>query len=1281
MARLFLNSGQTFGTVGAGLATNVFGTSTGNESVSVAADGDVIFDPSFNGGGDVINIGGNAALYTASFSGSNLILTSAAGANITIPFGTAGTTINFLDAANRVLRVSGSSVLLGSQTITAGGVAVSPGSGGNPDPDNTYNLTASTDIITGTGGADAFFAYLSQNPALGGVSNSISSADRLFGGGSTGDTLYAEVIPEFFSGTGDSQIDIQPTIRSIEDIDFEARDLAVSGNRYAQVAKFDSAPVWESEGPYTPNQIIIVDGKNMRDVDHIGSANSDGDLVIENLNTLTTGGQARNTESVTITMDHTDNFNSDDDASDLHVYFDDDYLLAGQSTTSSQANYWLLDEDSADYVNVPLLNVERNGVRFSIDGNPQTVRVADNTAGVPDSWEAYAQALQDDINDQIAAGNSILEGLTVVVDYNNTDNTFNDFGANVTIPAITILDEFGREFSDLGFITPEDSTGAFDIYGRVSNDPSEQFDNPVTVNIELTKVGRNGEGGDLIIGGKNGDKGIEVFKVEVLGVGDEDPSGDVAKPSNLGTLASTGGDLAEIYIVTAPEFVDGDTFASLTIRDGFGNGYSGFDNPSVPGSVTPNDLRLVDADGFLGDLSLGTCYRVVNLDTLTALGGGNILFRGVVDGNEVNQPYSYTTGSGSDVVDLYLDGDGLDYAQSSVHVSTNAGTDTVYLSTTIDETSSPNGGNPEPINQAILRNIHINTGANDDVVYADVGSGNTIIETESGNDVVYTDGGTAGARWAFNYDDANQPNPTSSEDLTGVQTSPMYLMGATVRVSLSGAGISDLTDGGGVMALFNGADADAIQADGYENGYEAFFTISQLNNGRSYFGDQTDVNDAIIAAIEGHPVLSKLLTVEIRENNTLVITSITSGLFANGDLEITVDQANWASVQQGNGVLAEARALSGNSSLTHTDIWGVDSATANAAAPTAKPGYVYDLLGPDETDASYNAELDAWYTNLGVNNADLLNTSSASTSETDNHVNLGTGNDLWVLSTDSNNPSIPTMTVSTGNALLNGESNEELILEDLFGNDTIMNFETGLYNAQANGGTTVVDTATVLLPARFTDAYEDGLDFINFLDYLTSQEDESVNTPSNPDSDVSHHIIPVTLDYNEDAVPTNQHDANEVVVVRFDQGVTSNTWASLNATTVQNLYNNSGTTTNDYGSLLDENFFANDEYDDTNATLATGVDPLLNTAKGILMVENGANLGEYKVFELSWNGNSDADGGADSGPDTNDYDGIVTATLIGTLDFGTSLTGLHEINLVGSETYNDLLMNGWAAVA
>lgn len=1249
MARLFLTSGQTFSTVGeSSTPTEVIGTN-GTETVNIAANGDAFFDGSFNRGGDIINIGGNASLYTATIvGGSRLVLTAANGASIDIPVGGVGATVNFADAEARLLRFNSTGqMLLGTQVIAASGTtAVAAGTGDPVDPvDNEFYLDAQTNMINGTGSADAFYAYLSQNPALGGVSNSLSSADRLNGGGGT-DYLYAELIPEFFSGTGNTQVDIQPTIRSIEDIQFEARDLVNQSGG--------------GDGEDDASQIIYVDAKNMRDVVEIGSENSDGDLVIENLNTLNSAGRARNTEEITITMDHTDNFNSDDDASDLHVYFDDDYLLAGQSRTTSQANYWMLDEDSPDYVNAPLLNIERDGFRLTIDGDPVSIILPFAVADAANTWEQYAAAINTRIDQMIAAGNTILEGVNAVVDYNNTDSTYNDLGQLVVIPAISLIDDQGRELVPTGFSSPAEATGAFDIYGRFDNEPSETFDNPITVNIELTKVGRNGDGGDLIIGGKNGDKGIEVFNVSVLGVGDEDPSGDVSKPSSLGTLASTGGALEEVYIVTDPEFADGDTFASLEIRDGFGDDFDEDDNPSVPGENTaPNDLRLVDAQGFKGDLLLGTESRIVNLDTLIATGGGDVTFRGVLDGNEVNQPYSYTTGGGADRVDLSIEGDAVDFAQSSVNVDTGAGSDSVRISTDM--------WREEVVNQAILHNIEVNTGDGNDTVRLNVGTrGNSVINTGNGNDTIYTDGNDSDstfndsadtAAWAFNYDRANAPTTLEDlQDLQGVQTSLRFIGGATVTVTLSGAGITSAADGGGVMAL---DDASAGV-----NGYEGRATITQLINGRTYFGDQRDVNAAIMAAINTSP-LSALLTAEITENNTLVVRSRTGGEFDIDDLEVTISPATYSTSNIATAVLNEARAITQNSALTIADIYGA----ANPAVGTAYAGPL--LLGTE-------ADKNLWYSGLGVDNAYQVYTGDQSESETDNTINGGAGNDIIVLSTADNGwtDGAPPFTVSFYNSLLNRASNETIVLTgSSIGNDTVMNFTTAgfadRYAVDATGTANNPYDLTVATTYASIPGARAGIDFLDFTAYLTSKEDAINNSaPANSDLPTDDVAIPVTLEY--DVVDNSiVLDANEVAVVRFQSTGSSNSFAGLDAAKVQTLFNTTDVL-NNYGNLEVSDFVANDEYGETPAQ---GLDALVgtaNSANGILMVENAGNLGQYKVFQIVWNGNAAADDDNAVGQTDEVLDGVVTVQLLGELDFGTTLDGLNEINLVGSDSYDAL---------
>ncbi|MCL7929596.1 DUF4214 domain-containing protein [Halomonas llamarensis] len=580
-------------------------------------------------------------------------------------------------------------------------------------PGDTFSLTASTDRFinddAGTADNDSYEAYLSQNPMAGGVSNTLSSADRIDGGAGD-DSLYAEVVPEFFGVTGGNQIDIQPTITNVENIEFEARDLG--GNT--------------ASGGGT----VTVDAKNIQGVNTIGSTQSDGDLVIENLTTLDSNGNARNTEDMTISMDHTDNFNSDGDASDLTVYFDEDYLLSGETTSVSQANYWLLDEDSADYINAPLLNVERNGVSLEIDGTPVVIEMDAAVAAAADTWVSYGAALQARIDEMVANGNTALEDITVEVDENNLDSTFNDDGIEVDIPAITLIDARGRDLVPTGFVTPENATGQFDIYGNFDNVVSEQTQNPVTVNADLHKVGREGEGGNLIIGGKSQDEGegegIEVFNIDVLGEDD--------KPSNLGQIASTNGALRTVNIATAAEFVASETHASLTVR---GEG------------VTPfgGTVDMINATEFLGDLTIGNETAAQDVNTLNATGGGDVEFNASITSEGV---YNYTTGAGEDTVDVSLNTDAIDTIGTSLSINTGSAADQITLTTDTENASQQT--------MAELDNVSINAGEGNDSVNVN-GNVLTDITAGAGNDYVVINADTASGSngaWTFGQNSGPQ---------------------------------------------------------------------------------------------------------------------------------------------------------------------------------------------------------------------------------------------------------------------------------------------------------------------------------------------------------------------------------------------------------------------------------------------------------------------------------------------------------------------------------------------
>ena len=92
----------------------VMGTSSGKEYVEVL-NGKVSFDPSFNGGGDVIDLPGKTGAWSAVRSGSSMLLTKGSD-SASIPIGTTGTDLAF-DDATHVLVFAGGQFKIGTQVI------------------------------------------------------------------------------------------------------------------------------------------------------------------------------------------------------------------------------------------------------------------------------------------------------------------------------------------------------------------------------------------------------------------------------------------------------------------------------------------------------------------------------------------------------------------------------------------------------------------------------------------------------------------------------------------------------------------------------------------------------------------------------------------------------------------------------------------------------------------------------------------------------------------------------------------------------------------------------------------------------------------------------------------------------------------------------------------------------------------------------------------------------------------------------------------------------------
>ena len=112
------------GSVGAILGVyDIFGTSTGSETVTVFDETTVTLQPDFNRGGDTLRLRDVASDFQILRAGSNVVLTSVSDAvSVTVPVGIAGLKVVFENSAGqlndeRTLLFNGTNVVLGNQVI------------------------------------------------------------------------------------------------------------------------------------------------------------------------------------------------------------------------------------------------------------------------------------------------------------------------------------------------------------------------------------------------------------------------------------------------------------------------------------------------------------------------------------------------------------------------------------------------------------------------------------------------------------------------------------------------------------------------------------------------------------------------------------------------------------------------------------------------------------------------------------------------------------------------------------------------------------------------------------------------------------------------------------------------------------------------------------------------------------------------------------------------------------------------------------------------------------
>ena len=852
---------------------------------------------------------------------------------------------------------------------------------------DAISLTSSTDRggdFDGTADSDTFLAYIQQNAFAGGVSNSLSSADRLDGGAGT-DTLTAEIIPEFFGVTGENQIDVQPQTANIEKVTFEAREINFDG--YNNNDSF-------AEGSFT-----TVDAKYMTEVKEIGSKMSDGDLKIENLTTLK-DGTIDSVSSMTITMDHTDNMNSDNDASDLTVLFDEDYLTPTTSFGQSGIEFKMMNQDAYDanggadrldgvYVRKMVVTLE--GVEYDLaqyiqeDGETGLgAEFKTETDLVAHLNAVVLPALKADHPEAATA----MESLIFTI-----GDTWNDANQNRIgdIIVLSVSNEFSLSIgsTDLELAQAENVPNDY-ASNRIER--ADAFDGAntesISVNVMLDKVGRDGEGGNLVVGAKNQDRfgDTDVDQTDGIPTINVTVNGDEERPSNLGRITSTNDELLNVSIASESR-TDG-SYAALTVR-----GESG--DLDMQGGSNPfgGTLESLSANSFLGDLAIGEMEAALNIDTFTATGGGDVTLFEDIDGSE-QANYMVATGTGDDSITVDLDGDAVDSLQTGLTIATGAGDDMVTVTgeggvsdaTTLElnNLSIATGTGEDTISVNAEHIYRVNAGANSDFVVVD--ANNSIIN------------GTTGA-WSIG-------DGTDALDTDWVDT---VLYEATLTVDFAG-----------------------------------FTKVVKIatNVAGNFIATQEDINNAVIAAIEASPELARLLeataTTGSSQSQLLTIVSTVQGV---NDLTIKVNQPT---------VVLAAGAGAGATTVSASEYAAIE-------AGLIATGEIDSSVIPTNTEAQVVAALNANSGNLNETGTaaandfvlDSNNTTGPSTAvdgtnnttATSNAIiNMSTGaNDLVVLDSDS-------------------DSSDTIVFSAVWGKVSVVNF----FDEQFNTTLPAVDGITAI---------------------------------------------------------------------------------------------------------------------------------------------------------------------------------------------------------------------------
>lgn len=487
-------------------------------------------------------------------------------------------------------------------------------------------------------------------------------------------------------------------------------------------------------------------------------------------------------------------------------------------------------------------------------------------------------------------------------------------------------------------------------------------------------------------------------------------------------------------------------------------------NLTVDGGEGNDTIRTTGAGDFTIKAGSGNDTVYTNND-----GNGSAAAAGAA-ANEVQTVTFATTGTNATAVIINVAGVNVTIAATSTAIASATATATALNANAgfaAKAFANDDGAGAVTI-------TYIDTANHDEaVVVGSVAAQSIVVATTTGGGTPAVAAASA-ATWVSNA--ANATTASNINDLIGNGAGASNVMqGLKLTVTLAGAATA------GSSGLINGP------ALANTTGFESTVTISTA----SKLGNNNTINQAIKEAINGDSVLSKLLVATDGPADTLVIKALVDGQFAATDLAINLVAPT----------------------LGEIGAWASSEQTAVGNAVNDLANVSTGVISPANTLVALAAAVTAQTTAGALNNVNLANTDgtvgtiivgAASSSVSDNVVDLGAGDDVVVLGTD-------------------GTSNDTLVFSGSFGNDTVFNFD----EAGAD-----VDT-------------------LNFNAYLGGKTTASGSVASQV---AVANTVAITA-----AATSNVLVSDEIVAFTFTGGTATKTWANLDSAAMLAAVKDTGT--------------------------------------------------------------------------------------------------------------------------